>query len=279
MKTYECPPSSRSARNRTSYGIPCASPMRGFHPHVANPDPCCPVPFRSGAFPQVALRRVASFRPRCRKYRNMWVKTARKRNGTGRLDGGYAPNRGVRTNVSRETLRWRDGGNAPAGGGESQTSLLNCHRLMPPFRLSPRAEAMQPAAPYHPECGGEAAGVEAFRAVPTDTLPAGVARDPTNSLALAIGWQRAGSAGRRWPFPIELLSTWTQNGTHDNFRRCFGSFASGFQKGDRHIPRSRNARDDCDLSSPRVTLSGLSICAHFSTLVGIPRSHERATRC
>lgn len=164
-------------------------------------------------------------------------------------------------------------------GGRKSLSLLNCHRLMPPLRLSPRAEAMQPAAPYHPECGVEAAGVEAFRAVPTDTLPAGVARDPTNSLALAIGWQRAGSAGRRWPFPIELLSTWTQNGTHDNFRRCFGSFASGFQKGDRHIPRSRNARDGCELSSLQGTLSGLSICAHFSTLVGIPPSHERATRC
>ena len=71
----------RSARNRTSFGIPCASPMRGFHPNVANPGPCGPVPFRSGAFPQVALRRVASFRPRCRKHRNIWVKTARRRSG------------------------------------------------------------------------------------------------------------------------------------------------------------------------------------------------------
>lgn len=49
--------------------------------------PCGPVPFRSEAFPQVALRRVASFRPRCRKYRNMWVKTARRQSGAGASTG------------------------------------------------------------------------------------------------------------------------------------------------------------------------------------------------
>lgn len=62
---------------------------------------CGPVPFRSGAFSQVALRRVASFRSRCRKYRNMWVNTARKRSGRAGSTEGYAPNRGVRTNVLR----------------------------------------------------------------------------------------------------------------------------------------------------------------------------------
>ncbi len=62
---------------------------------------CGPVPFRSGAFSQVALRRVASFRSRCRKYRNMWVNTARKRSGRAGSTEGYAPNRRVRTNVLR----------------------------------------------------------------------------------------------------------------------------------------------------------------------------------
>lgn len=114
------------------------------------------------------------------------------------------------------------------------------------------------------------------RAVPTGTLPAGVARDPTNSLALAPGMATGWICGTSMPFPVELLSTWTQNGTHDNFRRCFGSFVSGFRKGVLHMPRSRNARDGCDPSSPRVALSWLPFCAHFSTLVGtaIPRARD-----
>lgn len=175
---------------------------------------------------------------------------------------GYAPNRGARTNVSRETFRWRDGGDARGGCSGCHLGRSRC-KPRPSIILRQRRSC----------------GVEASRAVPTGTLSAGSARDPTNSLALAIGWQRVGTAGRRWPFTKEPLSTWTQNDTHDNFWRFFGPFASGFQKGVRHIPRSRNARDGCDPSSPRVTLSWLPFCAHFSTLVGIPPSHERATRC